>query len=146
MIGSDNSEINTFVTHRDLLNVNVIFLTGLFILVSLTQNSDFISVASLSIALTLTGISSFLILAMGQWNTQQSAKLNTVTRNKIRKHLHNLCISMEGLQAAGLTARPDAFTREVCGGVARLLVAKRAIDALYRFAEPADSAQDAERP
>ncbi|TDJ74857.1 MAG: hypothetical protein E2O39_04465 [Planctomycetota bacterium] len=44
--------------------------------------------------------------------------------------------ALEALLAAGIAARPDAFTREVCDGVARLLVAKRAIDALYRFAQP----------
>ena len=81
-----------FVSHRELLQINVIFLTGLFILVAVTQEMSFFKITSFRISVVFLCLSSFLLLAVGQWSIDIIFKLSEEKRIKLLMRIHNMCI------------------------------------------------------
>ena len=88
--------VSMFVSHRELLQINVIFLTGLFILVSVTTTPEmnFLKLTSFKISMVFLCISSFLLLAVGQWaiKSEPEFRMSSETRNNFLKRIHNACI------------------------------------------------------
>lgn len=85
-------EINMFVSPRELLQINVIFLTGLFILVGVAPEMSFFKIDSFIISVVFLCLSSFFLLAAGQSRIDVVLKLSDEKRIKFQMRIHNICI------------------------------------------------------